>query len=128
MIPGRGTKIPHAVGQLSPYTITTTKPVCHNQDLTQLNKLIFFKKTKQCIFSVGYYTTVKKNSVDLYLLVCKCSCDILLIEEREEKIQCDEIYVLKKRRNEGKNRKGEREKSYVIVYVFVLDMDEQSKK
>ena len=81
-----------------------------------------------CIFSVGYYTTVKKNSVDLYLLVCKCSCDILLIEEREEKIQCDEIYVLKKRRNEGNNRKGEREKSYVIVYVFVLDMDEQSKK
>ena len=27
-IPGRGTKIPHAAGQLSPCT-TTTEPVCH---------------------------------------------------------------------------------------------------
>ena len=28
-IPGRGTKIPHAVGQLSPYA-ATTEPVRHN--------------------------------------------------------------------------------------------------
>ena len=28
-IPGQGTKIPHAAGQLSPCA-TTTEPVCHN--------------------------------------------------------------------------------------------------
>ena len=29
-IPGGGTKIPHATGQLSPCTTTGEKPVCHN--------------------------------------------------------------------------------------------------
>ena len=31
-IPGRGTKIPHATGQLSPCTTTREKPVCHHEE------------------------------------------------------------------------------------------------
>ena len=31
-IPSRGTKIPHAVGQLSPHTATREKPACRNKD------------------------------------------------------------------------------------------------
>ena len=36
-IPGLGTKIPHAVGQLSWFT-TTGDPECHNWDPVQSNK------------------------------------------------------------------------------------------
>ena len=31
-IPGQGTKIPHAAGQLSLHTATREKPPCHNED------------------------------------------------------------------------------------------------
>ena len=34
-IPGRETKIPHAMGQLSPCTATGEKPSCCNEDLVQ---------------------------------------------------------------------------------------------
>ena len=36
-IPGRGTKIPHAVGQLSLHT-ATTEPVCSGAHMPQLEK------------------------------------------------------------------------------------------
>ena len=43
LIPGQGTKIPHAMKQLSPF-ITTKETVCRNQDLTQPNKYFFKRK------------------------------------------------------------------------------------
>ena len=36
-IPGRGTKIPHAAGQLSP-SATTREPACHDEDPAQPKK------------------------------------------------------------------------------------------
>ena len=38
LIPGRGTKIPHAVGQLSPRA-TTTEPTCSGAHAPQLESL-----------------------------------------------------------------------------------------
>ena len=37
---GQGTKIPHAMGQLS-WSNTTRKPACCNEDLEQPNKYFF---------------------------------------------------------------------------------------
>ena len=37
LIPGQGTKIPHAMGQLSPRT-TTTEPVCPGARMPQLER------------------------------------------------------------------------------------------
>ena len=37
-IPGRRTKIPHAAGQLSPFTAAKEAPVCHDEDPVQPTK------------------------------------------------------------------------------------------
>ena len=37
-IPGRGTKIPHAMGQLSPHAAAREKPVHHNEEPTRCNE------------------------------------------------------------------------------------------
>ena len=49
LIPGLGTKIPHAVGQISPHTTTREKPERHKEETVCCNKKIPCAATKtQC--------------------------------------------------------------------------------